>query len=105
MKRRARLILGTALLAVLATGEPQQLSDEAITAQARPGDPAQHAAAGASPADATADVTIRVSRLYDGVAIAWRGSHDTDRLAALLQHGCQLPARAGGFHPRIAEVE
>src|SRR5262249_37680840 len=67
-------------LAVLATGEPQQLSGELITTQASPVDPAQRAAVGADPADAApADVTIRIARLYDGVAIAWRGSDDTDR--------------------------
>src|SRR5215469_3987147 len=71
-------------LAVLATGGPQQLSGEAITTQVSPGDPAHPSAAEAAPADATAvDATIRIARLYDGVAIAWRGLHDTDRLAAL----------------------
>src|SRR5215468_10937673 len=65
-------------LAVLATGEPEQLPGELITTHASPVDPAQRAAAGA-PADAApADVTIRIARLYDGVAIAWRGSDDTD---------------------------
>jgi serine phosphatase RsbU (regulator of sigma subunit)/PAS domain-containing protein len=93
-------------LAVLATGEPQQLSGELITTQASPVDPAQRAAAGAAPADAApADVTIRIARLYDGVAIAWRGSHDTDRLAALLQHAQRL-GRIGGWeeHVRTGEV-
>src|SRR5262249_6406404 len=63
---------------VLATGEPQQLSGEAITPQASPGDRAQRAADTATPADPPpADVAIRIARLYDGVAIAWRGSHDS----------------------------
>ena len=97
-------------LSVLATGEPQQLSGEAITTQATPGDPAQHAAAGATPADAppadavSADVTIRIARLYDGVAIAWGGSHDTDRLAALLQHAQRL-GRIGGWEENVRTGE
>jgi PAS domain-containing protein len=87
-------------LAVVATGEPQQLSGEAITTHASPGDPAQRAT-GATPADAPpADVTIRIARLYDGVAIAWRGSHDTDRLAALLQHAQRL-GRIGGWEENV----
>jgi len=97
-------------LSVLATGEPQQLSGEAITTQATPGDPAQHAAAGATPADAPpadavpADVTIRIARLYDGVAIASGGSHDTDRLAALLQHAQRL-GRIGGWEENVRTGE
>src|SRR5262249_10920575 len=92
-------------LAVLATGEPQQLSGELITTQASPVDPAQRAAVGADPADAApADVTIRSARLYDGVAIAWRGSDDTDRLAALLQHAQRL-GRIGGWEENIRTGE
>jgi PAS domain-containing protein len=96
-------------LAVLATGEPQQLSGEAITMQASPADPAQPAA-GSDPADtppadaAAADVTIRIARLYDGVVIAWRGSHDTDRLAALLQHAQRL-GRIGGWEENVRTGE
>jgi PAS domain-containing protein len=91
-------------LAVLATGEPQQLSGEAITPQASPGDPAQHAVPGATPADATADATIRIARLYDGVALAWRRPHDTDRLAALLQHAQRL-GRIGGWEENVRTGE
>jgi len=92
-------------LAVLATGEPQQLSGELITTQASPVDPVQRAAADAAPADAApADATIRIARLYDGVAIAWRGSHDTDRLAALLQHAQRL-GRIGGWEENIRTGE
>jgi PAS domain-containing protein len=92
-------------LAVLATGEPQQLSGELITTQASPVDPVQRAVADAAPADAApADVTIRIARLYDGVAIAWRGSHDTDRLAALLQHAQRL-GRIGGWEENIRTGE
>jgi len=87
-------------LAVLATGEPQQLSGELITTQASPVDPVQRAAADAAPAD----ITIRIARLYDGVAIAWRGSHDTDRLAALLQHAQRL-GRIGGWEENIRTGE
>jgi serine phosphatase RsbU (regulator of sigma subunit)/PAS domain-containing protein len=92
-------------VAVLATGEPQQLSGEAITPQASPGDPAQRAADAATPADPPpADVTIRIARLYDGVAIAWRASHDTDRLAALLQHAQRL-GRIGGWEENVRTGE
>jgi PAS domain-containing protein len=92
-------------LAVLATGEPQQLSGELITTQAGPVEPAQRAPADAVPANAIpADVTIRIARLYDGVAIAWRGSHDTDRLAALLQHAQRL-GRIGGWEENVRTGE
>src|SRR5215470_4810276 len=65
-------------LAVLATGEPQQLSGEVIAAQAGTGneDPPRGAAPdGPSPPAAAAPpaAMIRIARLYDGVAIAWPG--------------------------------
>jgi PAS domain-containing protein len=114
-------------LAVLATGEPQQLSGEAITAQAdpedtakgTPGDPERRAPADAAPADdeqraapgdaakgtAPADsATIRIARLYDGLAIAWRGSNDTDRLTALLQQAQRL-GRIGGWEENVRTGE
>jgi PAS domain-containing protein len=97
-------------LAVLATGEPRQVSGEVIAAQAGPGDPAQRAPAGgargAVPADAApADAaTIRIARLYDGVAIAWRGPNDTSRLAALLQHAQRL-GRIGGWEENVRTGE
>jgi PAS domain-containing protein len=83
-------------LAVLATGEPQQLSGGVITAQAVPGDSAQHA-----PADGA---TIRIARLYDGVAIAWRGSNDADRLAMMLEHAQRL-GRIGGWEENVRTGE
>ena len=92
-------------LAAVATGEPQQLSGEAITTRATPRDPAERPATDAPPAGAApADVTIRIARLYDGVAIAWRGSHDTDRLAALLQHAQRL-GRIGGWEENVRTGE
>jgi PAS domain-containing protein len=89
--------------AVLATGEPQELSGEVITAQAAaPANPAP----GAAPADAAAaDAgTIRIARLYDGVAIAWRGSNDADRLATMLQHAQRL-GRIGGWEENVRTGE
>jgi PAS domain-containing protein len=95
-------------LAVLATGEPQQLPGEAITAQAgledtakgTPGDP-ERPAPGTAPADSA---TIRIARLYDGVAMAWRGSNDADRLAALLQQAQRL-GRIGGWEENVRTGE
>ena len=93
-------------LTVLATGEPQRLSAMVITAQAD--GPARRAAPGdttredAAPAEGA---TIRIARLYEGVAIAWRGSTDADRLAALLQQAQRL-GRIGGWEEdaRTGEV-
>src|SRR5215470_11837036 len=90
-------------LAVLATGEPQQLSGEVIAAQAGTGneDPPRGAAPdGPSPPAAM----IRVARLYDGVAIAWPGPGDTGRLAALLQHAQRL-GRIGGWEENVRTGE
>jgi serine phosphatase RsbU (regulator of sigma subunit)/PAS domain-containing protein len=106
--------------AVLATGEPQQLSGEVITAEAgpgdaRPADPGDAAlgvpadAAQTAPAHATqagpgdAD-TIRIARLYDGVVIAWQGSDDTGRLATLLQHAQRL-GRIGSWEENVRTGE
>jgi serine phosphatase RsbU (regulator of sigma subunit)/PAS domain-containing protein len=79
-------------LAVLDTGEPQQLSGEVITAEAADTAPAADAA------------TIRIARLYDGVAIVWRGSNDNDRLATLLQHAQRL-GRIGGWEENVRTGE
>jgi len=101
-------------LTVLATGEPQRLSAMVITApadgparRAAPGD----AAPGAAAPDATREdaapaegATIRIARLYDGVAIAWRGSNDADRLAALLQQAQRL-GRIGGWEENVRSGE
>jgi serine phosphatase RsbU (regulator of sigma subunit)/PAS domain-containing protein len=96
-------------LTVLATGEPRQLSAEVITAQAD--GPGQRAAPGDVAPDATPEdaapaegATIRITRLYDGVAIAWRGSNDADRLAALLQQSQRL-GRIGGWEENVRTGE
>jgi PAS domain-containing protein len=87
-------------LTVLATGEPRQVSAEVITAQAD--GPAQRAAPGdAAQAEGG---TIRIARLYDGVAIAWRGSNEADRLAALLQQAQRL-GRIGGWEENVRTGE
>src|SRR5262249_52883245 len=94
-------------LAGLANGEPPQGSGEILAVPAAPGDSGQRAPAGgawgaapavATPADAApaGAAAIRIARLYDGVAIAWRGLNDIDRLAALLQHAQRL-GRIGGW--------
>ena len=45
-------------------------------------------------------VTVRIARLYDGVAIAWRGGDEADRLAILLQHAQRL-GRIGGWEENV----
>ncbi|HET7246248.1 MAG TPA: SpoIIE family protein phosphatase [Streptosporangiaceae bacterium] len=76
-------------LAVLERGEPQRLSAEAAAAQGGPG---KHATG------------VRISRLYDGVVIAMRGTGDTGRLAALLQHAQRL-GRVGGWEEDVRSGE
>ena len=76
-------------MAALATGEPQSVAGEVVAAQT--------GAAQAAPA-------VRVARLYDGVAIAWRGADDTDRLAALLQHAQRL-GRIGSWEENLRTGE
>ncbi len=76
-------------LTVLDTGDPQQVSGEVLTAQAGAAAPA---------------ATIRIARLFDGVAIAWRGSNDADRLGALLQHAQRL-GRIGGWEENVRTGE
>jgi serine phosphatase RsbU (regulator of sigma subunit) len=75
----------------LVTGEPQYVSGE--MAAAKTGD------AGRTPAPA-----IRIARLYDGVAIAWRPADDTDRLATLLQHAQRL-GRIGSWEENMRTGE
>jgi PAS domain-containing protein len=75
-------------LVVLDTGEPQRLPGAAVAAPGRPGAPA----------------AIRITRLYDGVVIAWRGTGETDRLAALLQHAQRL-GRIGGWEEDVRSGE
>jgi serine phosphatase RsbU (regulator of sigma subunit)/PAS domain-containing protein len=78
-------------LQALVTGEPQYLSGEIVGVQA--GDVAS------MPAPA-----IRIVRLYDGVAIAWRPADDTDRLATLLQHAQRL-GRIGSWEENMRTGE
>jgi serine phosphatase RsbU (regulator of sigma subunit)/PAS domain-containing protein len=78
-------------LQALVTGEPQYVSGEMVAAQT--GD------AAAMPAPA-----VRIVRLYDGVAIAWRPADDTDRLATLLQHAQRL-GRIGSWEENMRTGE
>jgi PAS domain-containing protein len=75
-------------LAALDTGAPQRLPG---TAAPPPGDPGEPAG-------------LRVTRLYDGVVIAWRVAADADRLAALLQHAQRL-GRIGGWEENVRTGE
>ena len=52
------------------------------------------------------DVTaaVRITPLYDGVAIAWRAAEDADRLATLLQHAQRL-GRIGGWEENLLTGE
>jgi serine phosphatase RsbU (regulator of sigma subunit)/PAS domain-containing protein len=75
----------------LMTGEPQHVSGEIADAQA------DNAAAMTAPA-------VRIARLYDGVAIAWRPADDTERLATLLQHAQRL-GRIGSWEENVRTGE
>jgi serine phosphatase RsbU (regulator of sigma subunit)/PAS domain-containing protein len=75
----------------LVTGEPQYVSGEVTAAQA--------GNAGTMPAPA-----VRIARLYDGVATAWRPADDTDRLATLLQHAQRL-GRIGSWEENMRTGE
>ena len=75
-------------LAALECGEPQRLP-EVVTAQAPSGMPTSG---------------IRIARLYDGVVLAWQGTGDAGRLAALLQHALRL-GRAGGWEEDVRSGE
>ena len=66
-------------LAALATGEPQHVAGDVTAA-------------------------VRIARLYDGVAIAWRTADDADRLATLLQHAQRL-GRIGGWEENLRTGE
>jgi PAS domain-containing protein len=77
--------------AALATGEPQQVSGEIVAAQT--------GEAGPAPVPA-----IRIGRLYDGVAIAWRGEDDAGRLTTLLQHAQRLGG-IGGWEENLRTGE
>ncbi len=75
----------------IATGEPQYVAGEIVAAQT--------GNAGAVPAAA-----VRIAPLYDGVAIAWRGTDDADRLATLLQHAQRL-GRIGSWEENMRTGE
>ena len=75
----------------LVTGEPQYVAGEIVAAQTG------NAAAVPAPA-------IRIARLYDGVAIAWRAADDTERLATLLQHAQRL-GRIGSWEENLRTGE
>jgi serine phosphatase RsbU (regulator of sigma subunit) len=66
-------------LDALATGEPQHVAGDVTAA-------------------------VRIARLYDGVAIAWRAADDADRLATLLQHAQRL-GRIGGWEENLRTGE
>jgi serine phosphatase RsbU (regulator of sigma subunit)/PAS domain-containing protein len=78
-------------LTALVTGEPQYVAGEIVAAQT--------GSAGTTPAPA-----VRIAPLYDGVAIAWRGTDDTGRLATLLQHAQRL-GRIGSWEENLRTGE
>ena len=73
----------------LTTGESQRVTGEIVAAHT----------GGAAPAPA-----VRIARLYDGVAIAWRGADEAERLATLLQHAQRL-GRIGGWEENLRTGE
>jgi serine phosphatase RsbU (regulator of sigma subunit) len=75
----------------LATGEPQSVAGEIVAAQT--GD-----------AGTMAVPAVRIARLYNGVAIAWRGADDAERLATLLQHA-QWLGRIGSWEENMRTGE
>jgi PAS domain-containing protein len=74
-------------LAALGGGGPQRLPGAAVSAG--PGAPA---------------AGIRITRLFDGVVLAWRTAGDADRLAALLQHAQRL-GRIGSWEEDVRSGE
>jgi serine phosphatase RsbU (regulator of sigma subunit)/PAS domain-containing protein len=76
---------------VLMTGEPQQV-------------PGELAPARAGNAERKPGPAVRIARLYDGVAIAWRPPDETDRLATLLQHAQRL-GRIGSWEENMRTGE
>jgi PAS domain-containing protein len=79
-------------LTALDTGAPQRL----------PAGPAQ--AVPAAQGGPQAPAGLRITRLYNGVVIAWRAGSDTDRLAALLEHAQRL-GRIGGWEENVRTGE
>jgi serine phosphatase RsbU (regulator of sigma subunit) len=72
---------------VLATGQPQHIPGEVIST-----------AAGGTVVTTVMDV--RISRLYDGVVIAWRRADEVERLTALL-HQAQRLGKIGGWEENL----
>jgi serine phosphatase RsbU (regulator of sigma subunit)/PAS domain-containing protein len=75
----------------MVTGEPQYVPGEIAAAQT--------GIIGTTPAP-----SVRIARLYDGVAIAWRGADDSGRLATLLQHAQRL-GRIGSWEENLRTGE
>ncbi|HVB45140.1 MAG TPA: SpoIIE family protein phosphatase [Streptosporangiaceae bacterium] len=71
---------------VLATGEPRHVSVEVVTG---------------TTTGATVLTSVRIARLFDGVAMAWRHAGDTERLATLLQQAQRL-GQIGGWEENLA---
>jgi serine phosphatase RsbU (regulator of sigma subunit)/PAS domain-containing protein len=76
-------------LQVLATGKPQHIPGEIITGQSR----------GFTVAPV---MEVRIARLFDGVAIAWRRADEAERLAAMLGHAQRL-GRLGGWEENLLD--
>jgi serine phosphatase RsbU (regulator of sigma subunit)/PAS domain-containing protein len=78
-------------VAALQTAEPKRAAGEMVAAQL-------------GVADAGLVPQVRIAPLYDGVAIAWRGADEADRLAALLHHAQRL-GQIGGFEENLRTGE
>lgn len=76
---------------VLRTGEPQHVAGGMLGALVSD--------VGLAPA-----MEVRLSRLFDGVAIAWRRVDEAERLASLLQHAERL-GRIGGWEENLLTGE
>jgi PAS domain-containing protein len=80
-----------ACVAALASGEPQQLRGDHVAAQT-----------GLPGSDQAPE--IRIARLYDGVALAWRAADEADRLVTLLQMA-QRMGRIGSWEENLRTGE
>jgi serine phosphatase RsbU (regulator of sigma subunit)/PAS domain-containing protein len=78
-------------VAVLATGEPQGISGAVI-------------AAAVGDAVVAPVMEVRITRLYDGIVIAWRRADEVERLTALLQQAQRL-GRIGGWEENLLTGE
>ena len=72
---------------VMSTGEPQDASGEIISA-------------GIGTSSAAPMIEVRISRLYDGVIVAWRPADEVARLTTLLQQAQRL-GRIGGWEENL----